>query len=111
MFENKERLFWTCGLAIGLLLFPLGWTVFPIRALLLIYITMSAYQVVCTFRKPKALRDSYDLQKLAKEVERDERRERLEQEADPLLEQRLCMRCGEQYDAKFPECPHCYGRL
>ena len=111
MFDNKERFFWTCGLAIGLLLLPFGWAIFPIRALLLIYIAMAAYQVVSSALNPKILRESYDLQKLAKEIEKDERRERMEKEADPLLEQRLCMRCGEQYDSKFPECPHCYGRL
>ena len=111
MFENNGRLFWTCGLAIGLLLLPFGWAIFPIRALLLIYIVMTAYQIVNSFLSLRLSRDPYSLKKLAEEVERDERRERMEEEADPLVEQRLCLRCGEQYDAKFPECPHCYQRL
>jgi hypothetical protein len=56
-------------------------------------------------------RDPYDLARLMQEVDSDERRNLRERDAESNPERMLCMRCGEEFEAKFPECPHCFGRL
>lgn len=105
--ERRRWLPWAAIVAVGVILLCFVWPFPALKslALLTIVVAMASglFEVYRAFKK----RDPFDLQSLNQEVEQDETRRQLEDEVAVEADRILCMCCQEEYDAKYPICPHC----
>lgn len=107
-YEQRQRwLPWAAVVVVGAILLCFVWPFPALKSLALVSIAVAMagglFEVYRAFKK----KDPFDLQSLNLEVQLDETRRQLEDEVPVEVDRILCIGCQEEYDAKFPVCPHC----
>lgn len=107
MSDPHHRREWTIALCVGMLLLPFVWPFRHVFASVLFLTAIAFTGWIHSLWKSFGPKGRYDLASLKTIDEREKARTMIEEAPDALAGQVLCLCCQEEFDAKYPVCPHC----